>query len=289
MKITNRQNLPKVFEKLANSNMWPPKKNSFGATSLLAPAQEIVLKERYFNELETDVVDMMNLFIGNAVHKMLEDHDETEYVEMYLRHEIFDDVFVSGKIDLYDKEKNEIIDYKTARVNKIIYGDFESWKKQGLIYSWLMMKNNIIIDKIKFIAILKDWSKFALKYNKDQDKSYPETPIYIYEQKIHSQDLRDIEVFITNKVKDILRFQNMSDEEILSQPLEEEFAPIVKYAVYKNNASRASRVFNDYNTANEYLMKGTSDYIEKRIEPNSQYEMICEAMQYVKKIVERKL
>lgn len=289
MKITNKQNLPKVFEKLANANIWPPKPNSFGATSLLSPPQEIVLKQRYFHELESDVSDMVNLFIGNAVHKMLEDHDDTEYVEMYLKHEIRDNVFVSGKIDLYDKNENTIIDYKTARVNKIIYEDFDSWKKQGLIYSWLMLKNNIVIDKIRFIAILKDWSKFSYNFSNKQDKPYPDSPIYIYEQKIYTQDLIEIEKFIKSRVNKILELQSKSDEEILNEPLEKEFAPIVKYAAYKNSSSRASKIFDEYQQALDYIAQGTADYIEKRVESNSNYEMVCQAMQHTKKIIERKI
>jgi len=286
MKITNRYDLPKAFVNLATNNQYQTKPNRFGATTLLLPAQEIVLRQRYSEEMSQDISDMINLFIGTAVHDLLEKHDDSQYVEKYLKHEILDGYYVSGKVDMYDPERFEVVDYKTARVSKIVYNDFKDWRLQGLIYAYLLMSEGFYVDKIRFIALLKDWSHLA-KYTKNNaDDYYPESAVYIYEQKVHSDDLTKIESFIVEKIIDVIKLRKLSTEEILKTPLENDFAPIIKYAVYATEDSpRAKRLFSDEQSANEYAEKHGGVVI-RRADPNPKYEMMCTAMQYAKKIKE---
>lgn len=280
MNFTNRHNLPKVFEKIFLNNQYQKKPNSFGATTLLAPVQEIIFNQRYGEFLLEDLSDRIPALIGTAVHDYLEKNDDEDYVEMYLNHEILDNMFVSGKIDKYIKDEFTIVDYKTAKVNKIVYEDFDDWKMQGLIYAWLLLKNNFIVEKIRFIAILKDWSKFARMNNYSNDKYYPESPIFVYEFKINSYDLNYIDEYITTKMKQIVEWRNLSDEELLKKPIEERWQPKKTYAVIGEGKKRARKIFNDRNIAFENLNK--DEYIEERIESPSKLDLYCASYNYAK-------
>ena len=52
-----------------------------------------------------------------------------------------------------------VADYKTASVWKVKFRDFEDWRRQGLIYAWLLKQNGFPISRRRFIALLKDHSK----------------------------------------------------------------------------------------------------------------------------------
>lgn len=287
MKFTNRHNLPSVFEKIYINNEYQSKPNSFGATTLLAPVQEIIFKKRYGDLLLEDLSDRIPALIGTAVHDYLERNDDEEYVEMYLNHEILNDMFVSGKIDKYIKDEFTLVDYKTAKVNKIVYEDFDDWKMQGLIYAWLLLKKNLIVEKIRFIAILKDWSKFARANNYSNDKYYPDSPIFVYEFKVNSYDLNYIDEYITNKMKQIRDWKDLPDEELLKKPIEERWQPKITYAVIGEGKNRARKIFQDRNQAFENLKE--DEIIEERIESPSKLDMYCPAYNYAKeKILKEK-
>jgi len=285
MKITNNLGLPQVFVDMANETIYTGKPNRFGATTLLLPAQEIVLRRRFANEMQQDVSDMINLFFGTAVHDYLERFDKTDYAELYLSHPM-GEFTVSGKIDLFEPNTKTVVDYKTARVSKIMYNDYKDWRLQGLIYSWLLLKNGMVANKIKFIALLKDWSKFTYQTKNSNDHYYPEHPVYVYEQKVHSDDLIYIEQYIEAKLSKVKHYQGLSTHEILLEPLEAEYAPLVRYAVYANeNDKRAKRVFDTKVQATNYV--GTKEYfIKERVERNPKFDMVCTAIQYAKKIKE---
>jgi len=281
MKITNRFKLPDAFMRMATNDDYTPKPDSFGATTLLLPAQEIVLRRRFDNEMEQDVSDMISMLFGTAVHSILEKHQPGEFTEMYLKHQI-DDLFVSGKIDLYDEKAFEVIDYKTTNTNKIIYDDFADWRMQGLIYAWLLIKNGHIVERLKFIALLKDWSKFKAMYANGQDNYYPEAPVYVYEFKVHSEDLTFIDNYIRDKLTQIKRLQAMDNNAILNEPLEESFMPKKRYAVKGPKSTRAKRVFDRYADAVEYA--GENDLIEEREEENIKFEIMCQAIKHARRI-----
>ena len=81
MIITNKYNLPSALVNLAQEK-YEPKNGRFGVTSLLNPTRIELLKRRHYNEITTDVSDMIWLIFGSAVHNVLESHDTTGYAEL---------------------------------------------------------------------------------------------------------------------------------------------------------------------------------------------------------------
>lgn len=284
MKLTNKNNLPKVFEKILDSQ-YESKPNSFGATTLLKPVQEIILERRYSHEMIEDIGNRIPMLIGTAVHDYLERHDDDDYVEMYLKHEIIPNYFVSGKIDKYDENSFSVVDYKTAKVNKIVHEDFDDWRMQGLIYAWLLYKNKYHVEKIRFIALLKDWSMFAYNHNYSSDRYYPDSGVYVYEFKVDATSIKNIDDYLTNKMTQIRDWQNLKDKDLLEKPIEEKWQPKKTYAVIKNGKKRARKVFDKKDHALQDIRD--DETIEERIESPSKLDLFCNYIQHTKNKIRR--
>lgn len=192
MKITNRANLPMPFVRMAEDK-YEIKPKRYSVTTLLKPVREILLNRRHNAEIEQDCSDMIWLLFGKAVHAILEQYSEgaSEFAEEKLTVELENGYTVSGIIDLYDLDKAEVVDYKTASVWKAIYKDYDDWKKQGLMYAWELYKNGLPCKNVVFYAILKDWSKTKAK----TDHEYPQSPVLRVEFKVNEKEIDEIDKF----------------------------------------------------------------------------------------------
>ena len=263
---------------MVKESNYKPKEKSFGVTTLLAPTQLSVLQRRHFDELSEDISDMTNLIFGTALHNEIKRYDKTEYSEFYLNYEIKDGYRLSGQIDLYDEKNFEIVDYKTAGSWKIMKQDFDDWFKQGAMYAWLLLKNGKIVEKCRFIAFIKDFSKSKSKYTKD----YPKEPIYVYEFKITSSVLQDIEKYIYKKFDEIIGSENKKDHELVNCSNKETWYTGDKFAVMKQGSSRAQKIFDTNNEASNYISekKQSGLYIEKRTGSHRRCDEFCPVRQF---------
>lgn len=217
MKITNKLNLPEVFERIVSSN--PPKEHRYSVTELLNPTKEIKLTRKYWNEIELDVSDCVNMLFGSAVHKVFEEN--SPYEESEVKYEVqFDEDTIVGIADVV--KDDEITDYKTATTSKKDYKDYED---QILAYSLLRLKKTgYITRKGKAIVLFKDWSKIKAA----SGGNYPQSPIYVHKFDINDSDYDYIEKKIIDKLKEL------NQEEIPECTDEERWYTGTKYAVYKN-------------------------------------------------------
>lgn len=261
MIITNNTDLPKPFVRMAESDYKPTPKR-YSATTLLKPVREILLNRRYDSVLMRDCSEMIWLLFGKAVHKILEEYGtgENEFTEERLEVAMDSGYTVSGILDFYDIDKGEVADYKTASVWKVIYKDFEDWKKQGLIYAWLLRKNGLPCHKATFYALLKDHSAQKAKHEAD----YPKEPVYRVEFTITDEEIAEIERFITDKLELLRTYEDKPDDELPLCTLEERWNDGDKYAVMRKGVKRALRVLDSMEAAREYVADKGGDYIELR-------------------------
>ena len=140
MIITNNLKLPAPFVNMAQRDyIYEP--NEYRVTSLLKGIRETILERRHHEKIERDVSDMVWLLFGTAVHGILEKHQELGHELKEERIKVpFGNYILSGQFDLYNDETKIVTDYKTASVWKIIYGDFEDWRRQLLIYCYMLRK-----------------------------------------------------------------------------------------------------------------------------------------------------
>lgn len=281
--ITNKLGLPKAFEEMAKRDGYSANPKHYSATTLLKGIKEIILSKRHDGETEQDVSDMIWLLLGTAVHSVLERQTEgaNEIKEERLTKE-FGDYTLSGQFDLYNAETKTITDYKTASVWKIIYGDYSDWRKQLLIYAYLLREIGFQVEKAEIVAVLKDHSKRDAKLKAE----YPKLPVEVVKFTFTDKDFEDIEKFIIGKFAEIKKYENASDDEIPECTAEERWNSGDKYAVMKNGRKTAVRVFDNEEDAKSYMATNGGDYIEKRLGEDkkcSEYCNYCQFCHYYKK------
>lgn len=278
MKITNKYNLPKAFLEMAQSD-YQYKDKQYSVTSMLKGNKEAILKRRYHDEIEKDVADMVWLLFGSATHKILEEQDEQdiELKEEYIKIDIFDGYKLSGLFDLYNGETNTVIDYKTTSIWKAIYGDYEDYRKQLLIYAWMLQQIGFDCRKGQIVMFLKDWKKSQV----DRKKDYPEHAVKTVEFKFTNRDFGYIEHFIRTKFATLQKYEQMKDDEIPPCTQEERWQDDDTFAVKSKGRKRAHRVLDSKEEAEKWMERNEKgDYIEHRIAEPTKCQNYCDVVEY---------
>lgn len=260
MTLTNVMGLPESIVRLCE--VAPHNKpNSVSITTLLKGTREIILERRHWDEMTVDVSDRIWAIYGQIAHKLLEHETENTVAEEYLSAEI-DGYKVTGRMDLYNLESHVIDDYKTASVWKIIKRDFEDWKLQGIGYGWLLYKNGFDAKRAQFTAILKDHKKSEAKY----DRNYPQKPVYVVSFPITPADIYDFERFVTAKIAELKRCENLPDDELPICSAKERWEREAKWAVMKEGNKRAVKLCFTKDEAERFTESKPRDtlYIEER-------------------------
>jgi hypothetical protein len=259
MTITNKLGLPEGLVKAVSSERHNMP-NCLSATTLLQGVKQILLTERYWDELSDNVSDRIWAIFGSVAHLLLEREGENDFTEQTMRWKV-GGITVTGKIDNYDMQNSVICDYKTASIWKVKFGDFEDWYRQGMIYAWLLTKNGFKAEKCRFIALLKDHSKTEAS----RDKSYPRNPVYVYEFAVTPDALAEIERFIEEKVRLYLAYREAADDAIPVCSAKERWEKETKYAVMKAGRKSAVRVLERLEEAERLAVElGTGHTVETR-------------------------
>ena len=266
MTITNNLGLPHGLV-AAVSPKRHNEPGSLSATTLLKGAKEIILTERHWDEMADDAANRVWAVFGTAVHALLEQEGADDFTEETLSAE-FGGIKITGRIDNYNMKEGVVADYKTASVWKVKFKDFEDWRRQGLIYSWLLKQNGFPISRCRFIALLKDHSKTEAA----RSSEYPQSPVHIYEFDVTDEALAEIEQFIQRKVgayldcvnNPDLGYQETPDDEIPECSPEERWASPDKWAVMKKGRKSAVRVLDCEEEAQKLALDDKALYIEFR-------------------------
>ena len=259
MILTNKLNLPAGFVKAVSMEKHNAE-GSLSATTLIQGVKQIILTDRHWDQLEEDVSDRIWAIFGTAVHSLMESEGEYDFTEQVMSHKV-GDVTITGKIDSYNMKLGIVDDYKTASVVKVKFGDFTDWYMQGMIYAWLLSKNNFPANLCRFIALLKDHSKTdALR-----ERDYPKEPVYIYKFPVTTQGLFKTGIYLRNKVEEHQRCSLLADNDIPACSSVERWERPPKFAVMKNGGKRAVRLFDKREDADLLVeAKGENHYVEYR-------------------------
>ena len=260
MTITNKHQLPEGIVKAVTTERHNKTDKELSATTLLKGIKEIILTNRHWDKLTDDVADRIWAIFGTAVHSLLEHEGKYDFSECLLD-AIHQDIRITGKIDNYNMETGTVTDYKTASVWKVIVGDLEDWRMQGLIYAWLLNKSDLRIEKCRFVAILKDHSKSKAKY----DSSYPQSPVFIYEFPVSLKEFNETETFINERISMYKKNMDKPDDEIPPCTDKERWASETEYVVMKTGNKRAVKKFTNIIDAQKMATeKGVGHYVETR-------------------------
>ena len=256
MFITNNLNLPSALVEAVSTDRHN-KDGQYSATTLLKGTCETILMKRHWDEIKTDASENIWQIFGTAVHSIFEKQKDNSFKEEFFSVDVSNSK-VTGRVDSYDMENETIVDWKTASVWKVQFKDFSDWKRQGLIYAWLLKKNGLNVKKCRFIALLKDHSKSKARF----DASYPQSPVFVFEFDVTEKDLEEIEKFIFNKVADFEKAEKIPDEELPACSKEERWATEGKWKAKKEGRKTALKVCDTEEEAREYIKDIAGGYVE---------------------------
>lgn len=286
MPITNNLNLPQPFVDAVTDD-YRYKDKRYSVTSVLKGTCEAILQRRHQDEVVTDVADKVWLIFGKAVHSILENSNETpeQLKENWLAVDMPNGYTLSGIFDLYDDKTGTVTDYKTASVWKAVYDEWEDYRKQLLIYCWMLQQIGFDAKRGQIVAMLKDHSKSKAKF----DKSYPQYPVVIKEWEFTEEEFVEVEKWLNQKFREIEWYEDLEDSKLECCTPEERWAKPTKWAVMKKGRKSAVRLYEVKGDAYQRAAgenrntKGEPYYVEERPGTDTkctEYCSVCEFCPY---------
>lgn len=272
MKITNEYGLPDAIVNALMSD-YKYKDKQFSVTTILSGIKSFLLMKRHQDEITMDASDGINLVFGTAVHNIFENskQNEGDLAEEYLKVDVPNTEYkVSGRLDLYNVETGVLRDYKTCSIWKIKFKNFEDWEGQLKLYTWMLYKLGMPVNKAGDIALIKDWSKTDYRMAQLKGEFYPSNPIYEISYDVSKWDLEETEKWVVERFKQIALAEGLTDDEIPECTPEERWNNGNKYAVMKKNRKTAIKVFDNELDAKHYAYacndnnNCTDFYVEER-------------------------
>lgn len=276
MIYTNKTGLPQPIVDVITQEDYVAADNEFRVTSLIKGLKQTILERRHDDEIEVDVSDLQDALWGTAIHYILENSQEREHLikEDRLKAEI-DGITISGKPDLYNSKTKTLTDYKTAKVWKFIFNDFVDWQQQLKIYSWLLSKNGMEVQRAEIVGILKDFSKLDVR----RKQGYPQCGMPTVSMDITPEMIQETEQWLKERVRLLKGYLALPDDEIPECEPDERWANDSKFAVMKKGRKSALRLFDLEEDALDYL-ETAGDYIEYRAGIDPRCMDYCPAKQF---------
>lgn len=249
--LTNKLNLPQPFVDAATSD-HRYKPNRYSVTEVLGGTCEAILKRRHSGEADEDVADRFWAIWGTAVHKVLEEAQatDTQLQEQWFSVPIERTPYeMSGIFDLYDDETGTVTDWKTTSCWTVIFGNFEKWRDQCLLYCWMLRKHGFDARRGEIVALLRDHS--IRKARTDSD--YPQHPVFRIGWDFDGEDFMRAEAHVGAWFAEVEHEETLEDEFLEPCSPEQRWHKPDKWAVMKDGRKRAVRVFENEEQAVELL------------------------------------
>lgn len=285
--LTNNLGLPQPFVSAATSDHQPTE-NRYSVTTILGSTCEAVLWRRHGDEVDTDVSDMVWLIFGSAVHQILENAEESDsqIKENKIVVEVGNGYEMSGIFDLYDDSTGTVTDYKTCSVWKITYGEFEDWRKQTLLYCWMLRQIGFDARHGEIVALIKDHSKRKARF----EKGYPKHPTFRIGWDFTERDMANAQKYVADWFREIARQEALDDDELVTCTEEQRWRKPDKWAVMKIGQKRAVRLYDNEEEAQRRCdlenrsARNRSEvekhYVEFREGEDSKCEGYCEVREW---------
>lgn len=284
MPITNALGLPKPFVD-AVSRDYKPKPNRYSVTRVLGGTCEAVLQKRHADEADGDVADMVWAIFGSAVHKILEESEESDsqLKENWLSVQV-DGYELSGIFDLYDDETKTVTDYKTCSVWKIKFGDYEDWRRQTLLYCWMLRQNGFDARRGEIVALIKDHSKRDARFKASE--GYPPHPVHVERWEFSDADFEWAERHVRDWFDEVRMQEELEDGYLSPCSEEQRWHKPDKWAVMKKGRKTAIRVYSTKQDAHQRAAgenreaKGEPYYVEFRRGEDTKCEGYCDVAKW---------
>lgn len=258
MKLTNKFNIPQTFVNVLHRPTYSKGRADLSVTQLINSPKIVALTQKYADEIEQDVSEMVWSIFGTAIHTVLEHgKDANHIVEARLFTEI-DNYRISGAIDLQidHPEDVQIRDYKTTSAWAVMNEKIE-WEQQLNIYAWLVERVRAKpVRDLGIVAIIRDWSRRDAATR----EGYPEAPIKEIPIKLWSMEER--QEFVQRRIHEHLAcdFAMEASGELPDCTPEEMWERPTVWAVKKKGGVRAKSLHETQEAAAAALAKLGSDH-----------------------------
>ena len=163
MKLTNKLGLPQPLVDAIANDEYSRGDSDISVTQLIGPPRITELERRHAEDLEEDASDRIFSLFGQAIHTILERANKVGLAEQRLYANV-GGWKVSGQFDRMAFHEDEsgrhmMQDYKTAKVNEVMYGVKPERELQLNCLAELARLHGHQIDGLEAIFILRDWSK----------------------------------------------------------------------------------------------------------------------------------
>lgn len=273
-KITNKHGLPEeVFSALTKNRYAADDddstlKTDYSVSAIISPIQQTILKRRYPACNETDAIDRVWSLFGHIAHSLLEEHGSDDSITEKRFYATVSGKIISGQVDHYKDRK--ITDYKTTSAYKVTKKSYDDWSKQLNLYSLLCEINGMPVDSIRIVAIIRDWS------GNTSNPDYPSAPIAIIPLVKWSRAAR--EEYLAERIALLIENESLPDDQLTKCTDEERWMNLKDYAVMKEGAGKATKVFACAEDAEkDALARGDKYKVVRRMSEPRRCISYCEA------------
>lgn len=274
MKITNHLNLPQPIVDAVQNDPYDSGNSDISVTRLIAPPRQVALGITHKDDIVEDCADRLFSLMGQAMHHVLERGGDLEG-ERIIERRLYADIGgwkLSGQIDIW--ENGTLDDYKFTSVWETMNGLKEEKIQQLNLLAWLCRKNGIKVNRIRIVAMYRDYSKSKAKFERD----YPQHQIGVLESPLWTD--AQVEAYAKER---IAIHQEARNKLPLCSP-EDKWERPTKFALMKEGAKRALRLLDSEEEAIEYaetkklaqngkITKG--HYVERRQGESVRCENYC--------------
>jgi hypothetical protein len=279
VKLTNKFNIPQTFVNVLERPTYSKGKAHLSVTQLINSPKIVALTQKFDEELEQDVSEMVWSIFGTAIHGVLEHGKDDNHIVEERLHATLDGWRISGAIDLQIKNDNglAIRDYKTTSAWAVMNEKVE-WEQQLNIYAWLVqtVKKAPVTD-IGIVAIIRDWSRRDAAKN----ESYPQAPVKEIPIKLWAYE--EQEAYIKHRISlhSACEFAMETDDNLPDCTPDEMWERPTVWAVKKRGGVRAKSLHEAEAEAQESLESLGKDYeIEVRPGSRTRCESFCPVNTY---------
>jgi hypothetical protein len=230
--LTNTYNLPDAILQAVKNDPYKGG-GDISVTKLIDAPQRRQLMSQYKESIVEDVSNRIWSLLGQAVHTILERANKSDLVEERLYAEV-NGWQLSGQFDRIGLQDATLDDYKVTGVYKVMAGSFTDWTWQLNILRWLARQNGYQVDRLRVVALLRDWSGAEL----ERKANYPVAPMVTIDIEVLSDEV--IENYIRTRVG--LHQRARAGETVLCTD-EERWYEGTKWALMKKGGKRAIRVY----------------------------------------------
>lgn len=260
MQVTNVHNLPEPLVTLARREYYNKGAAQYSVTEIMSPPKIRRMREKYDDQIVTDVSQMLWSLLGSALHVVMERGETSGWIKEERLFTEVDGVSISGAIDLQEEGEAgiTIYDYKFTSAWAVMQ-EKEEWIQQLNIYKWLVetVKQRKVVG-LKICAMVRDYSKHDLR------EAYPAAPICVID--IPLWDSVKTEMYIRERLEMHRESKMRADfeEDLQNCSNEERWMSETTFAVKREGRKTAIRVFKTIEEATD-LAEKEKGYVETRL------------------------